>query len=184
MVGDGQGVVQAGITGLCFPELGPLQLLGFDPNRPAPEMEYDAFGHTFLPALWLVERGTQSGFWLRNSRVFALHSADDGEAHADDIDLEFWVDDDTAVQVSLSLFLECRAEALIGDAAALVLALCNPYRARICRPRAVTVPIFYAEGDVVAFMDVDEDDNDENDADVWSMDDVRIRLVADCWHEI
>ncbi len=179
MVVGGREVVQAGVAGLCFPEVAPLQLLGFDPDRPGPEMEYDAFGHTLLPALALVESAGQSVFRLACSRVFALHSADDGEAHIDDIDLEFWVDDDTAVQVSLALFLERRAELLIGDADALVLALCNPHRARIRRPRGVTVPIYYAEGDVIAFMDVDE-----NNANRWSVDDVRIRLVADRWHQI
>ena len=195
---SGQSGQSGGVAGLCFPEVAPLQLLGFDPERREPEMEYDAFGHTCVPVLELASSATQGSLWVTHPRVFALHSADDGDAHADDIDLEFWVDDDTAVLVSLALFLERRAPALLGGAQALVLALCNPYRARIPRPAGVAVPIFYAEGDVIAFMDVEEQDGDsDSDSDknknknknsksdhAWSVDDVCLRLIADRWHQI
>jgi len=171
----------SGVAGLPFPEAPPLTLLGFDPTRRDPELEYDAFGHTSLPHVDLVSTGAPaSALRIEAPKIFALHSADDGDAYPDDIDLEFWVDDDTAVVVSLALFLERRAGPLIGDAPCLVLALCNPHRARLRRPEAVevSVPIYYAEGDVIAYLDVEED------ARPWTQERVSVRLVADRWVEL
>ena len=185
-----------GIAEIPFPEVEPLCLLGFDPARSEPEMEYDAFGHAALPMVELISRGhsergregdgQRAPLRVGASRLFALHSADDGEAYRDDIDLEFWVDDETAIVVSLARFLERRAQGLLGGARALVLALCNPYRARLSRPIGVDVPIFYAEGDVVAYFEIDPEL--ELDAELGAEEiqrgKIRVQLVAERWREI
>lgn len=214
-----------GIAEIPFPEVEVLSLLGFDPTRSEPEMEYDRFGHALLPVVELISRlgdgdaggenerdgdegqsagqsagqgagqserlnavdeGQRAPLQVPGARVFALHSADDGEPYPDDIDLEFWVDDDTAIVVSLARFLERRGGALIGGARALVLALCNPYRARLSRPVGIDVPIFYAEGDVVAYFEIDP--ALELDAVLGAEEirrgQIRVRLVAERWHEL
>jgi hypothetical protein len=176
------------IADLPFPERDPLRLLGFDPARSDPDLDFWRFGYARLAAVELESRATGERRRVAAPMVYALHSADDGEPYDDDVDLEFWLDDDDeededeeAIIVTLSLFLERRAAALVGDAPALVLALCNPHAARLRRPAGITAPIFYADGDVIAFFDVDV--NVEADA-TPTIDQVRVRLVAERWHEL
>ncbi len=186
--GADEGRGPGGIAEIPFPEVDPLPLLGFDPARRGPEMEYERFGHALLPRVELVARGDGAGAPLSvvGARVFALHSADDGEAHAEDIDLEFWVDDETALLVSLALFLERRGPPLVGAAPALVLALCNPHRARLARPTGIDVPIFYAEGDVVAFFEIDPAVDLSTGIGTSEIERglVRVQLVAERWREL
>lgn len=169
------------IAELPFPERDPLGLLGFDPARREPDLDFYGFGYARVPALVLESRLSGARREVVAPVVFALHSADDGEAYADDVDLEFWIDDDDvpeeeeeAIVVALSLFLERRAAALVGDAPALVLALCNPHAARLRRPPGVAVPMHYADGDVIAYVDVADDEPAA----------AQVRLVADRWHEL
>ncbi len=187
-LGEGEGAVPGGIAEIPFPEVDVLPLLGFDPARSGPEMEYERFGHAHLPRVELVARGDGAGSPRRvvGARVFALHSADDGEAHAEDIDLEFWVDDETALLVSLALFLERRGAALVGSAPALVLALCNPHGASLVRPPGIDVPIFSAEGDVIAHFEIDPavDPTAGIGASEIEHGLVRVQLVAERWREL
>ena len=179
------------IADLPLPERDPLRLLGFDPARSEPDLDFWRFGHARLPAVELESRRTGERRRVVGPMIFALHSADDGEPYPDDVDLEFWLDEDEededeeAIIVSLALFLERRAAALVGDAPALVLALCNPHAARLRRPAGVAAPMFYADGDVIAFFDVDDHlDLDVDASAALTSDQVRVRLVADRWHEL
>lgn len=157
---------------LPFAAQEPLELLGFRPGRRAPDHDYAGFGHAWVPSITLIGEG--DAVVVRDARVLALHSADDGAPLADDVELEFWIDDETALVALLSRFLAARAPALEGGAAALVLALCNPHRARLRRPPGVDAPIHYALGDVVARLRADHPGP-------WSIDQVTLELHAERW---
>lgn len=160
---------------LPFPVRDPFELLGFRPGRALPDLDYAGFGHARVPAIELVgdEEGTRTR--VLAPQVLALHSADDGAALADDVELEFWVDPATAIAVPLSLFLRARAPAVIDGSAPVVLALCNPYRAALTRPPALAgPPIYYALGDVIAHLDAPE-------GAAWDLESAEIRLHAPAW---
>jgi hypothetical protein len=94
--------------------------------------------------------------------VLALHAADDGPALPADILLEFALPG-RPVTALLSAFL-ARWRPLLPPAPAIVLALCNPHRARLAGPPGV----HYALGAVDSWLDRDDDGE-------------RLRLAADTW---
>ncbi len=144
----------ARIADIPFFEKPPRELLGIVYGREQPELEYYEYGYGHLDLVCLVQPDNLDQPIIRNALVLALHSADDGEAMTDDIELEFFVDEiaeDYSVTVLLSRFLEVWLPLVARDEAAIVLALCNPHRARMARPVfAAGVPVYYALGDVVA----------------------------------
>ena len=149
------------ILELPFREGAPLDVLGFADGRDAVDTEYAGFGWTRLDRVWLSE-GAGALVEVARPLVLALHAADDGPALADDVLLEFALPGQ-AVTARLSTFLE-RWLPRLPAAGEVVLALCNPHRARLAGPPRVR----YALGSVVSWLD-EHDDGD------------RLRLAADTW---
>lgn len=150
------------IADLPFVERPVLELLHFDEDRVEVDLEYAGYGWARVPAIWLDD-----GDSLRrvdDALVLALHSSDVGEARSDDVELEFELPGAEPVTVLASRFLDVWLPKL-PHARAIVLAMCNPHRAVLRAPQAATVPIYYASGDVEAWLAEDEGD--------------RIELVAD-----
>ncbi len=147
------------ILELPFVERAPLDLLGFDGDRDTVDLDYAGFGWARIDRVWLDDGATRVA--VDDALVLALHAADDGEVLADDVELEF-ADDGGAVTVLCSTFLD-RWLPRLPATDAIVLALCNPHRARLAaRPR----PIHYGLGAVDAWHDVAAD---------------RLRLTAERW---
>jgi hypothetical protein len=143
------------------------ELLDLDIERPEINRDYAGYGWAKVDEIWLEQPGGDAKP-VRDALVIALHSADDAEAIADDIELYFELPDRDPVTVLASQFF---AEWLprLPAASAIVLALCNPHRAALQRP-ATAPPIYYALGDVEAWIDEIGDE------------DYRIRLaVEDSW---
>lgn len=158
-----------------------LELLGFSGDRAELDRDYAGYGWARVPRVWLADGGGSLDERAARARpvddalVLALHSPDDGEPLAGDIELELELPAGTplpagspvpAVSVLLSRFLEIWLPRL-PDAATVVLALCNPHRA-ILRPAGR--PLRYALGDVEAWLD----DRDRDRA-------PRVMLVAETW---
>jgi hypothetical protein len=140
------------IADLPFRERPIHELLHLDEDRALPSREYAGFGWAQVDDLWLAV-GDDDGERVTDALVLALHSADDGEALADDIELEFELPDG-AVTVLASDFL-ARWLPKLPPARAIVLALCNPHAATLGRPAAAVVPIHYGSGDVASWRDGD-----------------------------
>ena len=114
--------------------------------------------------------------------MLGLHSRDDAEPLAGDVELEFVLregDETYSAVTLLSEFLRARLAGLVGDASAVVLALCNPQDAELPRPEGLgDRPIYYAHGDVTAWM------QRQPGARGWSPDAVEITLEAQRWHKL
>ena len=157
------------IDQIPFRRLPAMEALHLDIDRYAVDDDYTGYGHSRLDALTLA--GPGGSVTVRDALVLALHCADPGEALADDIELEFVLDEPCApgrsVSAPLSRFLAVWLPPLRGDERAVVLALCNPHRAALRRPEALgsSTPLYYATGDVESWYD-----------DVGG-----VRLVADAW---
>lgn len=144
---------------LPFDETAPLELFGLDPRADAPaDHEHSRYGWCALPGVELV--GEDQALWVEAPIVLALHSPDEdaipvprrGGVPAD-INLEFALADDRSAIALLSEFLAVRAPAVVGAGRPIVLALCNPRKARISRPPALAGRrIYYGTGDVVAWL--------------------------------
>jgi hypothetical protein len=146
------------IAELPFAERPVLELLHLeDESRTAPDPDYAGFGHARIDRVELIGAG---GRVVDDALMIAVHSADDGEALPDDVELEF-VLGDRSVTVLLSAFLD-RWLPRLGAASAIVLVMCNPHRATI-RTNA-RVPVYYALGDVESWLDGGD-----------------VRLVAEAW---
>lgn len=153
------------LTALPFVERDPWELLGLDPGRREPDHDHDAAGHREV---------------LHDVLVLGLHSRDDAEPLADDIELEFVLRDDGETYSAitrLSEFLRTRLAGLVGDAGVVVLALCNPQAAAVARPPGLGErPLYRADGDVTAWM------QRRPGAPGWTPGEVEIILAADRWH--
>lgn len=137
-----------------------LELLGLTHELGAGtiDVDYTGFGWARVDRLWLAD--ASSRFEVADALVLALHSADDGELLADDVELEFVVDPTTpggSVTVLASAFLE-RWLPRLPAASAIVLAMCNPGHARLRAPSvAGAAPLFHGIGDVDSWLDVSDD---------------------------
>ena len=160
------------IADLPFREREAFDLLHLDEIRDAPDADYAGYGHGRVDAVWLEGRDGAEPRLVRDALVLALHSCDDGAPLADDIELEFVIDevaDGYSVTALLSTFLEQWLPRVSRDERAIVLVACNPHRAVLSRPAPLaTAPIHYALGDVESWLDPDDGGP-------------RIRLVADTW---
>jgi hypothetical protein len=147
----------------------PLDLLNLREERAAPQDDYAGFGHARVGQLWL-EDAAGARAPVEDALLLALHSCDLGAPRADDVELEFFVDEVApgySVRALLSAFLAARLPALLGPERAIVLALCNPHRAAIPHPPAAgSTPVHYALGDVESWLDPAGPD---------------LRLCADAW---
>jgi len=151
------------ITELPFIEQPVLELLNLDGDRSTPDLDYAGYGWSQAGRIWC--QGASEGAWVDDALLLALHTADDADAIAGDIELEFELPGQPPVSVLLSAFLE-RWLPLLPQRSAIVLALCNPHRATLLHPPAARVPVHYAFGDVTSWLD------DEHG---------RIDLVAESW---
>jgi hypothetical protein len=172
---------------LPFAERAAWDLLGLDPNRSEVNEDHDTAGWCRLPAL-LLEDAAGGVQQVRDVLVLGLHSRDDAEPLAGDVELEFVLregPESYSAVVLLSEFLRARLAGLIDDAsarapvAAVVLALCNPQAAELPRPAGLGErPVFYAHGDVTAWM------QRQPGARGWSPDAVEIILAAQHWFKL
>ena len=135
-----------------------LELLNLAIDRDQPDPDYTGFGHARLPAL-VLEDAADRCHVVDDALVLALHSCDLGRPRADDVELEFFVDQVArgySVTALLSTFLAARLAPLCGDARVIVLAMCNPHRAILPRPPAAgATPLWYPLGDVESWLDPD-----------------------------
>lgn len=137
------------VAELPFRERPVMELLGFADDRVELDRDYAGYGWAKVPRVWLVDaRGERA---VDDALVLALHSPDDSEPLAGDIELELELPGRAPVSVMLSLFLETWLPKLPA-ASAIVLVLCNPHDATPRRP-ATHVPVHYALGDVEAWVD-------------------------------
>jgi hypothetical protein len=156
------------IAELPFHERPVLELLNLVGERDAPDPGYAGYGWARVPGVWLGDGADdrEAGRFIADALVLALHSADDAEPLADDIELEFDLPDGSSVLVLLSQFL-ARWLPKLPRASAIVLALCNPQHSTPRAPAGATAPIHYALGDVTSWLDRDRGD--------------RIELIAGSW---
>lgn len=146
-----------------------LELLNLVVDRPAPDPDYAGYGWARVDRLWLADdHGSRRP--VTDALVLALHSADDGEELADDVELEFELPDRAPVSVLASDFLARWLPVLPQDVSAIVLALCNPHRATL-RPVPAAAPVHYALGDVTSWRDRDDDGD-------------HVRLLAPTWRRL
>ena len=128
------------------------ELLHLEVDRDLPSRDYAGFGWARVDRLWLAV-GEEPGVAVADAIVLALHSSDDAEALTDDIELEFDLPE-RPVTVLASAFL-ARWLPLLPDAAAIVLALCNPHHARLRRPAEARGPVHFGKGDVASWREAD-----------------------------
>jgi hypothetical protein len=129
---------------LPFRERDVRELLNLTEDRDEPDYHYAGYGWAQVDEVWLDDTR------VRDALVLAVHSPDDSEPIADDVELEFDLPDGPPVTVLTSLFLDKWLPKL-PKASAIVLALCNPHRATL-RANA-PVPLYYAHGDVESWRD-------------------------------
>lgn len=146
------------IAELPFRQHDPLELLNLTTPRDTPVLDDTRFGWCHLAELWLDD-GAGEPRLVRDALVLALHAAEEPEALADDVELEFFVEEvakDYSVTVLLSKFLAVWLPRVAGRGErAIVLAMCNPHRAVLPRPPAAgATPVHYALGDVDSWLDV------------------------------
>ncbi len=141
------------IADLPFHERPVHELLHLEVDRDLPSRDYVGFGWARVDRLWLTV-GEQPGRRVDDALVLALHSADDSDALADDIELELELPD-RPVSVLASAFL-ARWLPVLPDASAIVLALCNPHRATLRRPAEAKAPMHYGLGDVASWRESDD----------------------------
>jgi hypothetical protein len=146
------------LADLPFGPVEPLRLLGLDSAADGHGEEHALFGWCRLPAALLRAPGQRT--WVEAPLVLALHSPDDESIAVplrggvpSDSNREFALDAERSAVALLSEFLAARAPAVVGDAQAIVLALCNPRKARISKPKTLAGRrIYYGTGDVVAWL--------------------------------
>lgn len=169
---------------LPFEQTPPLALFGLDPERDAPaHVEHTRHGWCVLPGVELVAE--DQALWVESPLIIALHSPDEDEIPVPrrggvpaDINLEFALSDDRSAVALLSEFLRARVPEVVGEAKSIVLALCNPRRARISKPPALAGRrLYYGTGDVVAWL------RRRADASGWSLaDGAFVQLESERWY--
>jgi hypothetical protein len=162
------------ISELPFKAWPPLALLNLEQHRDAPDLESTQFGFCRVGVIRLHGRAQGAPREVRDALVVAVHAADEAERLADDVELEFFVEEvakDYSVTVLLSAFLERWLPVAFTGEQAIVLAMCNPHAARVRRPKAAgRAPVYYADGDVDSWLDTDGGGRQH------------IRLEAERWH--
>jgi len=158
------------ITELPFVERPLRELLDLDVDRDDVNRDYAGFGWARAPVVWLEAAGAPARR-VDDALVIAVHTADDAEPLADDLELEFELPDGP-VAVLASTFLE-RWLPELPHGSAIVLVICNPHRAALRRPAAATVPVHYGLGDVAAWREPPSGEGGERGD--------RILLTAEDW---
>jgi hypothetical protein len=154
------------IAELPFVERPLRELLHLEVDRPQPSRDHAGFGWARAGAIWLEAGDTARR--VDDALVVALHTADDAEPFADDLELELELPD-RPVSVLASAFLE-RWLPRLPQGAAIVLAICNPHRAVLRRPAAAAVPIHLPLGEVASWREATPGESQD-----------RILLAAEDW---
>lgn len=145
------------IAEIPFEERPLLTLLHLDEDRDSPDLDFAGYGFGRAESLWLARHEHPELVQVSDALILALHSADEGEELAGDIELEFVVDavaEGYSVTVLLSDFIRIWLPRIAGGERAIVLALCNPYRAVLPRPASAgSTPVYFALGDVESWGD-------------------------------
>ena len=151
------------IADLPFHSGDPVEVLSLDRDDP----EFTGVGFCRLRSVWLDSRTGEAPIHARDALVLALHSPEEPEPLAEDIELEFA---DQGASVLLSKFLDVWLPKLLGvGEQVIVLALCNPVGGKVHAPAAAGgLPVCYADGDVESWLEEDEAG-------------AKIRLLADVW---
>ena len=161
------------IAELPFAERSLLTLLHLDEQRDSPDLDFAGYGYGRADSLWLARHDHPELVQVKDALILALHSADEGEVLAGDVELEFEVEavaPGYSVTVLLSDFMRIWLSRIGGAERAIVLALCNPHRAVLPRPASSgSTPLYYAIGNVDSWGDWDEDGGQS------------LTLVADDW---
>jgi hypothetical protein len=137
------------IAELPFVERPVHEVLHFDEERTTVDRNYAGYGWARVPRIWVGDTPVDDAL------VLALHSADDGEAMPDDVELEFELPGTAPVTVLASQFLDVWLPQL-PQASAIILCLCNPHGATLRYPSSARVPVYYASGDVESWLDEDK----------------------------
>ncbi len=161
------------IAGLPFRERPVHELLALDREA---DPEYAGFGWARVDRLWLASDDEREPQCVDDALVIAVHASDDAEAIADDVDLDFEVDDEVVASVLASTFLAVWLPRLPQDTKTIVLVMCNPHAARLVTPPSLDRPLHHGLGDVYAWFDPDAEDGAEHGG--------RIRLVAEAWRTL
>lgn len=171
----------ATLAEIPFGPVDPQELFGFTSDGPG--AEHTRFGWCRLAGVEL--HSEDQAIWVEAPLVLGLHSPDEEVIPVPvrggvprDINLEFVVSEKDALVGLLSEFLRERVPGLIGDARAIVLALCNPRRARISRPPELRgARVYYGVGEVLAWL------MRRPDVEGWSLDEEAfVRLGSERWY--
>lgn len=144
------------ILDIPFRERDPIALLALDRDE---DPAYAGYGWAKLSRVWLA-----SPHWrqrLDDVLVLAIHAADDGAAHADDVELDFEIGAEVATADATAFVAQWLPR--LPPASHVVLVMCNPHRARLAIPG-----VHHGIGDVRAWLDRGD----------------RIRLTADAWRRV
>lgn len=147
------------IADLPFVRRDVLDLLNLRHHRATPDPDYTGFGHARVDMLRLASDEGKP-IEVRGALVIAVHSMEDPQELAGDIDLEFILPEvsaDHSAVVLLSDFLRVWLPLIHGDERAIVLVVCNPNQTRFPAPPAAgQTPFYYPLGDVESWLE-DED---------------------------
>jgi len=145
------------LTELPFRERPVIELLALDRDDADPE--YAGYGWSKVDRIWL-----QSASWRRrldDVLLVAIHAADDGEAIADDVVLDFEVGEIVATTTATAFAAHWLRQ--LPAARHVVMVMCNPHRAQL-----KIAGVHYGAGDVRAWLDPGD----------------RIRLTAEAWRMV
>jgi hypothetical protein len=142
------------IAELPFARLDPLEALNLQEERALPDPDFAGYGWCRVSRIWLLGADGDARP-VDDAAVLALHTPDDAEPAAGDLELEFVLDPKTgeSVLVALSAFLAAWLPRVVDGARAVVLAVCNPHRVLLPRPAAAGAATVHAPlGDVTSWL--------------------------------
>jgi hypothetical protein len=143
------------ILDIPFRERPAVELLALDRDG---DPDYAGYGWTRVDRVWLT---IGYKWWRRrldDVLIVAIHAADDGKPHDDDVELDFEVGTTVATADATAFVAQWLPR--LPAAKHVVLVMCNRHRARLAIPG-----VYYGMGDVRAWLDPSD----------------RILLEADAW---
>lgn len=141
----------ATIAELPFHERPVLELLNLADDRAEPDPDYVGYGWARTSRVWLVQAGERPRS-VDDALLLALHCPDDGVVLTNDIELYFEIPNQPPVTVLASKFFDRWCPRLPKDVSAIVLALCNPFRASLSQLQ-LGRPLHFAHGEVESWID-------------------------------
>lgn len=157
------------IKDIPFPKMDILDLLNLNQMgekiKKEPDREYVKYGYSTAPVIHLVPTCDYRARVIKNGLVIMLHSVEETDPDAKDIELEFALTDlklaDQDFYVDLSVFLEKRFAEIQETYEAIILAVCNFNEIELPPiPVLEGIPTYYGIGEVVSYIEVETDDDD------------------------